>query len=67
MNRKPLSPQLRSLKRQRSVDEDSRESKREKVDGQPSMDVDSPDQQRKPKLPPIDAIPDSEWVGPYGV
>jgi len=67
VNRKPLSPQLRSLKRQRSVDEDSRDTKKEKVGDQTVMDVDSRVQQRAHKLAPIDVILDSEWVGPYGV
>ncbi|KIJ52413.1 hypothetical protein M422DRAFT_243198 [Sphaerobolus stellatus SS14] len=64
--RKLPPPQMPSLKRQRSVDEDSRDSKKEKVEDNDAMDVDS--EHRGPRLiPPIDVLPNSEWVGPYGV
>lgn len=61
-----MSPPLRALKRQRSVDQDVRERKKEKVEEALVMEA-GPEGSSLQHLPKAQAIPDCEWVGPYGV
>lgn len=56
-----MSPPLRALKRQRSTDQDVRKQKKEKVEEDDALAMELQ------HLPKAQAIPDYEWVGPYGV
>ncbi|GJJ08037.1 hypothetical protein Clacol_002244 [Clathrus columnatus] len=69
--RKPTSSSIRGLKRQRSVDEEVRELKKERYETRQSMDVDSNQEGSTDVIANINGmvedLPNADWVGPYGV
>lgn len=72
--RKPTSSSVRGLKRQRSVDEEVRGLKKEKVEMRyMAVDTVTPKRQTLPSIDVmtntrvVEDLPSADWVGPYGV